>query len=674
MRYPDARRLDLTETLHGRPVADPYRWLEDAADDECESWSQAQDALVRPFLDGLPGRQRLAQRLRALLPGDVSPPVVVGDRSFYLRRLPEQEFAVYCVDEGDGPRPLIDLAAIDPAGLTVLEAAVPSLDGSRVAYLLSEGGREDAVLHVLDVASGDDVAEPALLGRGGEVAWLAGDELAVVGRLPDDQLPAGEEQFHRRVWRHRIGQGRAGEALLFGAGRDKQTYYDIATSPDGRWLTVGCYIGTAPRSDVYVIDMQSGGVATVIEGVDAETSARVAFDGRLYVFTNLDAPRRRLLVASPASPADWRELVPESDDVLSGYVVTNDAVVVVRVHDVAARVTVHDKDTGAERAVVPLPGLGTAGLVARRDGGDEVWVDYTDFLTPATVYRYDVADGSFALWASPPGAVAVEGVSVRQVFVASKDGTRVPMFVIFSGAMEEPRPAVLYGYGGFDISLEPGYATTPLTWVEAGGVYAIANLRGGGEYGEDWHRAGMRQSKQNVFDDFAACAQWLIDTGVTTAGRLGIYGGSNGGLLVGAALTQRPDLFRAVVCSAPLLDMVRYELFGLGQTWNDEYGRADDPVEFEWLHSYSPYHHVTEGVAYPAVLFTVFEGDTRVDPLHARKLCAALQHATASAPDERPVLIRRETGVGHSARAVTRMVDLQTDVLSFLASQLGLAL
>ncbi|MDQ1445758.1 MAG: prolyl oligopeptidase, partial [Acidimicrobiaceae bacterium] len=537
----------------------------------------------------------------------------------------------------------------------------------------------ESFLHVLDVAGGEDVAPPVMLGRGGEVTWLpGGEEVVVVRRLLDGVIPEGEEQFHRRVWRHRIGTDPADDVLLFGEGRDKTTYYGVGTSPDGRWLFVTAALGTAPRNDAYLIDMSSGSVATVLEDEDALAYGGVAFDGRLYVWTNLDAPKYRLCTADPQAPgaADWRELLPETDDPLEDFVVTEDAVVAVRVHDVVARVTVHDKETGEARADVPLPGLGGATVSGRRDGGHEVWITYTDFLTPPTVFHYDVGSAHFSLWAAPPGADAAgettAGMRVTQSYFESKDGTRIPVFVVAPEgvSLDGANPTVLYGYGGFNVSMSPWYTPAIVGWVERGGVYAVANLRGGSEYGEAWHRAGMREAKQNVFDDFIAGAEWLIASGYTTSDRLAIAGGSNGGLLVGAALTQRPDLFRAVQCSAPLLDMIRYELFGLGQTWNDEYGRADDAVEFEWLYSYSPYHRVREGTAYPAVLFTVFEGDTRVDPLHARKLCAALQHATTADPDDRPVLIRRETAVGHGARAISRTVDLQADVEAFLHHQL----
>jgi prolyl oligopeptidase len=402
-------------------------------------------------------------------------------------------------------------------------------------------------------------------------------------------------------------------------------------------------------------------------------------DGRLYLLTDLDAPRRRLVVADPTrpDPAGWRDVLAEDPEggVLGGAVLAGDAIVAVRTHHAVSEVTVHDRRTGALRGdPIALPGLGSASVTGRPDEGPEVWIGYTDHVTPYRVLHLDLTTGTLAPWADPPGwAGGVTGVTTEQVAYRSDDGTEVRMFVI-SRPQSGPRPTILYGYGGFNISLTPDYSSSIQAWVEAGGVYAIANLRGGSEEGEEWHRDGMRDRKQHVFDDFAAAARWLVASGRTDPEHLAISGGSNGGLLVGATLTQHPELCRAVVCSAPLLDMVRYEQFGLGQTWNDEYGTASDAVELGWLLGYSPYHHVVEGSAYPAVLFTVFDGDTRVDPLHARKLCAALQWATSSDPDERPVLLRRERKVGHGARSVTRTIELAVDQLSWLADQLGVDL
>jgi prolyl oligopeptidase len=345
----------------------------------------------------------------------------------------------------------------------------------------------------------------------------------------------------------------------------------------------------------------------------------------------------------------------------------------VRQRDVISEVTVHHRATGNVRAAVPLPGLGSASVTSRPEGGQDVWIGYSDHTTPYRVLHLDVPTGEVTVHAVPPGTVALPPIVAEQVFVPSTGGVRVPMMVIAraDAPRDGARPTILYGYGGFGSSLTPAYASTTAAWVEAGGVYVVANLRGGNEYGEPWHRDGMRERKQHTFDDFIACAERLIADGWTSPDHLGISGGSNGGLLVGAALTQRPELYDAVVCSAPLLDMVRYERFGLGTTWIDEYGTVDDATEFGWLVGYSPYHHVREGTAYPAVLFTIFDSDTRVDPLHARKMCAALQHATTS---DRPVLIRRELHVGHGARSITRSVELSVDTSAFFAAHLGLEL
>jgi Serine proteases of the peptidase family S9A len=410
-------------------------------------------------------------------------------------------------------------------------------------------------------------------------------------------------------------------------------------------------------------------------------------DGLLYLLTTDGAPRWRLAVTEPGTPGreHWRELVAEDPgSVLQAVrrVEVSGAetlLVLARARHAVAELALHAAADGAPRGTVPLPGTGSlTGLsVADRDTPEQagrIWLGWTDLVTPPQVHRFDLATGTTVLETPAPGAVTVPAVRSEQREFISADGTTVRMFVIAPAEGAGPRPTLVTGYGGFGISREPAYTASALAWVAAGGTFALISLRGGGEEGEDWHLAGNRGHKQNGFDDLHAAATALIDAGDTTADRLAIMGGSNGGLLVGAALTQRPQLYRAVVCSAPLLDMVRYEEFSLGRTWNDEYGTAADPEELGWLLSYSPYHRVEPGTEYPAVLFTVFESDTRVDPLHARKMCAALQHATTGDPITRPVLIRRETDVGHGARSVSRTVTLAADQLAFLAAHTGLDL
>ncbi|GAA3118166.1 prolyl oligopeptidase family serine peptidase [Planomonospora alba] len=684
--YPPARRDDVVDDLHGVPVPDPYRWLEDPDAPETGEWLAAQEKLFTSELGALPGRDRFKARVAELLrSGTVGAPVWRGERSFFMRRTPDQEHAVlYTVDPAGAERALLDPTALDPSGLTTLDAWQPDKEGRLLAYQISVGGDEESRLYVMDVATGTPVEGPIDRCRYSPVAWLPGGEaFYYVRRLPPAEVPEGEEQYHRRVYLHRVGAPTEDDVLIFGDGMEKTNYYGVGVSRDGRWLSVSASRGTAPRNDLWVADIRASSpeapeLVVVQEGVDAQTSLHFGRDGRLYVFTDRDAPRGRICVTDPATPQaeHWRDLIPQdAEAVLSDFAILDDVDRPVMLagwtRHAISEVSVHDLVTGERIGEVPTPGLGTIGGISERpEGGHEAWFGYTDNTTPPTVQRYDARTGETTLWAASPGAVEVPAVTTEQVVYRSADGTEVHMLVISPPGAEGPRPTILYGYGGFGISMTPGYSASILAWVEAGGTYAIAQLRGGGEQGEQWHRAGMLANKQNVFDDLHAAAEHLIATGVTTPDRLAISGGSNGGLLVGAALTQRPDLYAAVVCSAPLLDMIRYELFGLGATWNVEYGSADKPDEFAWLRSYSPYHHVREGVSYPATLFTVFQSDTRVHPLHAWKMCAALQHAQAA---DRPILLRNEAETGHGARAVSKTVDLAADQLTFLAHHTGLA-
>jgi prolyl oligopeptidase len=706
--YPRAQRLELTENLFGHEVADPYRWLEDPASQETKDWLAAEDELWLSHAAGLPARAPLASRIEELMAaGFVGTPVWRGERQFFLRRLPGQEHGVLLTAApGEPERVLIDPVAIDPTGLTTLDAWQPDKEGRLLAYQLSAAGDEESALRVLDVATGAAVDGPISRTRYSPVAWLPGGAaFYYVRKLPPDQVPAGEEQFHRRVYLHTIGAPDESDVLIFGAGLDKTNYYGVSVSRDGRWLTVSAAQGTAPRNDLWLADLSGTGPAApalrvVQQGVDARTGLHVGRDGRLYVFTDAGAPRGRLAVADPAQPeaSNWRDLISQDPTailtdfaILDGPELARPVLLVSWTRHAISELSVHDLATGERTGTVTLPSPGpagtgaetgrlgtTSGISERPEGGHEAWFGYTDNTTPLMIYHYDARDGSVQVWATAPGAVQVPDVSTRQLTFASKDGTEVRMIVIsHEGAAEtvpaSPRPTILYGYGGFDISMSPAYSASILAWVEAGGVYAIAALRGGGEEGEDWHRAGMREHKQNVFDDFHAAAATLISGGWTTAGQLGISGGSNGGLLVGAAITQWPDQFAAAACSAPLLDMVRYERFGLGQTWNDEYGTAAKADELGWLLGYSPYHHVRPGTRYPATVFTVFDNDTRVDPVHARKMCAAMQYATSARWPDRPVLLRREAEVGHGARGVSRSIALSADTLAFLAFHTGLS-
>jgi prolyl oligopeptidase len=702
--YPQAERQDIVEDLHGQQVADPYRWLEDAESEQTIAWLRAQDALYAENLARLPGRQRLAERLTALLDaGLVSPPSWRGGREFFMRRAGGQEHAVLYTarpagttpeaTEAEPERVLLDPMAIDPSGATTLDSWQPDHEGRLLAYQLSEGGTEESVLQVIDIASGELVDGPIDRCRYSSIAWLPGGKaFYYVRRLPPDQVPAGEQQFHRRVYLHRLGSLADDDVEIFGAGLDKTNYYGVSVSRDGRWLVLVAAAGTAPRNDAWLADLSGADLVApdlrvVQQGEDARTTPWPGRDGRIYVYTDAGAPRGRLAVADASDPAwplaaSWRDLLAEDAEavlsdiaILDGPELTRPVMLAARTRHAISEVSVHDLATGELLGQVDLPGLGTVtGLTERPEGGHEAWLGYTDNVTPAAVIRYDAVSGTATPWARAPGEVKIPKVRSEQIAFPSADGTIIRMLVISPNDRSGPVPTILYGYGGFSLSLTPAYSASVLAWVEAGGSYAIAGLRGGGEEGEDWHRAGMRERKQNVFDDFRAAADKLISDGFTTPAQLAVSGGSNGGLLVGAFITQWPELSAAAVCSAPLLDMVRYEKFGLGESWNDEYGTAADPVELGWLLGYSPYHRVAERTSYPAVLFTVFDGDTRVDPLHARKMCAALQQATASPAAGRPVLLRRESQVGHGARAISKSVALSAETLAFAAAYTGLSI
>lgn len=704
--YPPAPRGDDADVLHGITVPDPFRALEDPADPDTLTWSKAQADLLADHRERWTARATFHRRLTDLLrSGSIGAPVWRGNHAFHTRRAPDQQHAVLVtLDPSGTERVLVDPSALDPSGSTTLDAWQPSKDGRLLAYQLSEGGTEESVLRVLDVATGAAVDGPIDRARYSPVAWLPdGDAFYYVRRLPPDAVPEGDDQFHRRVYLHRIGTDPDTDVEIFGDRQDKTAYFGLSVSRDGRWLILTSSLGTAPRNDSWIADLSAGDHARprlrpLLVGSDSRVYAHVGRDARLYLWTDLDAPRGRLAVTDPADPgppAAWRDLLPEdADAVLEDYAfldgpdLADPVLLVTRTRHAISEVSVHDLGTGDILDTVALPGLGSVGgLRERPEGGHESWFVYTDHTTPPKVLHYDARTHTLDTWAESPGTVSLPAVRSEQVTYRSIDGTEVRMVIVSpaddgppssdDAGPDAPRPTVLYGYGGFNVALTPAYSASILAWVEAGGVWAVAGLRGGSEEGEQWHRAGMRAHKQNVFDDFHAAAAHLVDRGWTTPDQLGIFGGSNGGLLVGAALTQRPELYRAVVCSAPLLDMVRYERFGLGPTWNDEYGTVERPDELGWLLGYSPYHHVHAGVEYPAVLFTVFDSDTRVDPLHARKMAAALQAATDhDDPDGRrhthPILIRAEGDVGHGARAVSRTVDLASDQLSFLAHHLGL--
>ncbi|MER5963678.1 prolyl oligopeptidase family serine peptidase [Streptomyces sp. NPDC002057] len=695
-QYPHAERQDVVQELHGLRVPDPYRWLEDAGSTATLRWSAEQETLYAAERASWPGLERWEAEVAALNSVDrVWSPKVRGDRVFWLRQDAGREHPVLVVagaGAGTAERVLLDPAALDPSGRTVLDSWEPSVEGDLLAFQVSRDGTEDSVLRVLDVATGAVVDGPVDRVRKSSIGWLPGGGAFYYVRYLDPRLHPGEERYHRRVQLHRLGTAPEADAVVFGEGRDRTEFYSVSVTADGRWLAVTATLGTGRGTDLHLADLAAGpldrpALRPVQEGRAAATRLHMVPGtgpgDPVWLRTDRDAARGRVVACRPAElhlgPAAWREVVPERPGavlthlvVLSGPELKHPLGLAAWTRDTVAEVTVHDLVEGRQVATVPLPGTGAVGdFTAGPPGGHEAWFAYTDFVTAPRVLRFDARTLRVTRWErDAPEGRAVGGAVTRQVAFPSRDGTTVRMFVISpAGRPDRPRPALLTGYGGFGRTMSPRYRAQVLAWVRAGGVFAWAGLRGGGEEGEAWHRAGSGEHKQNTFDDFAAAADRLLADGWTEPGGLAVMGGSNGGLLVGAALTQQPEKYAAVVCMAPLLDMVRYELSGLGPSWTPEYGSAQDPARLPTLLGYSPYHRVTPGTAYPAVLLTAADGDTRTDPLHARKMCAALQHATSG---DGPVLLRLERGVGHGERSASRAVALQAECLAFLAARVGL--
>ncbi|MBB5825966.1 prolyl oligopeptidase family serine peptidase [Micromonospora carbonacea] len=680
-RYPTAPREETADDVHGVRVPDPYRWLEDDTSPQTQRWVEEQDVLYQQFRATLPDTDRWRAELTARTAHDYrGTPRARGRRLFFEHRAAGADLPVLMVREGDVDRPLVDVSGLDPGGRMVLDAWEPSLEGERLAFQVSRDGTEESLLYVLDVATGRTVDGPVDRIRRSSVGWLPGGEsFYYVARLPSGHGPGGGH-YHRRVYLHKVGADRDSDILVFGDGQAMTRFFTVGMSPDGRWLVVTATTGTAPDTEVYLADLTASSperpdLRLVMAG--ARTRLHLAPgtdpDGSMWLRTDHGAPRRRILSCRPSTPERWRELIPERGDavldhfaVLDGPELDRPVAVVGWIRHAAAEITVHDLVDGNQVGAIELPGTGmVSAFSVRPEPGHEMWFSYTDFTTPPRVLRFDARTGLTTPWWTATGG---SDVVTTQESYPSADVT-VRLFLISrTGRPDRPRPVILTGYGGFGISMAPAYSPQAAAWVEAGGVVAIAGLRGGGEEGEQWHRAGRGNLKQNTFDDFHAAGDHLVARGWTTRSMLGTLGGSNGGLLVAAAVTQRPRAYAAVVCMSPLLDMVRYHLSGLGPSWVPEYGSVDDEDQAQTLLAYSPYHHVTPATAFPPVLLTVSDGDTRVDPAHARKMCAALQHGSTGGQ----VLFRLDRGVGHGSRALSRTVALQSDCLAFLAANLGL--
>jgi prolyl oligopeptidase len=676
-RYPTARTDAVIDTLHGRAIADPYRWMENLEDSDARSFIDAENELTRRILDRIPARSAFEKRLSEILSiGTIGVPEVTGNRYFYEKRQGSENQPVLYWREGQNgePKVLLDPNALSAEGIVAVDWWYPSRDGHLLAYGLSRGGSEQSTLHVLDVDTGAQIRDTIPRTRASSVAWLPDGSGFYYMRFPNPgDVPQGEEFFHSRIRFHKLGGDPAADPVIFGTGRDMEDWLDCGLSDDGRFLVIHVS-QTARKTSLFLKDLSdaNGTFVDVSENRDAHFFGTV-HDGVLYIQTDDGAPNYRLFKASAENPsrANWREIIPEGKFKLEQAAFAGGRIFASYLENASSRLYEYDAD-GKLRREIELPGIGTVFGVGGEWRGTEFFFGFTSFFVPQTVYRVDVGADRVDVYDRIVSPVDASRYTVEQVWYRSKDGTRVPMFVVRGkdSVLDGTNPTILYGYGGFDIPMTPSFSKTIIPWIERGGIYAVANIRGGGEFGEEWHRAGMLGKKQNVFDDFIAAAEWLCAKEYTSPARLAIFGGSNGGLLVGAVVTQRPDLCAAAVCAVPVLDMVRYHLFSVGRYWITEYGDPRKAEEFEYLIKYSPYHNVRDGVRYPAILLTTAESDSRVDPAHAMKMTARLQAATAS---DNPVLLRFETKAGHGIGAPTqKIVDEYADYLAFFSWRLGI--
>ncbi|MBI2682713.1 MAG: S9 family peptidase [Acidobacteriales bacterium] len=675
---PKTKAQPVQETLHGTTITDPYRWLENGADPETQHWTAEQFALTRSMLAAQPSHGVVHARLNELLNiGTVGTPSVNADYYFYTRRESGQNQPILYVREGIGgtDRELVNANTMSADGTVALDWWYASEDGKYVAFGTSPGGSEISTLRLVETATGKLLDEKIDRCRAASMAWLPDNSGFYYTKLPrPGDVAPGQELYNRHVFFHQIGTNLDGlkDELVFGEGRSPQEWPGVDVSDDGRWLLVSAGV-TFERVDLFLKDRKSGGDFKMIVGGKDFTYNAEIYQNNMYVQTNEGAPKFRVFKVSMDNPAreNWKELLPESEGVLKGTRIVGGKLVAEYEKDANSRLKLYSLD-GKFLRDIPLPSLGNVTGLGGSKKGSTVFYGFNSYTTPPSVYDFDLETEKSNAWAKVASNIDPSLYEVKQVFYPSKDGTKVPMFIVYKKGMKltGKTPTLLFGYGGFNISHTPTFYPWLHLWLEHGGIFADANLRGGSEYGEEWHKAGMLEKKQNVFDDYIAAAEYLLAQKYTDRDHLGIYGRSNGGLLTGAALTQRPDLFRAVICGVPLLDMLRYQQFQIARLWIPEYGTAENPDQFKFIYAYSPYHHVKK-TQYPGILFFASEGDTRVDPLHARKMTALLQASATNGPD-RPILLRIEPKAGHGAgKPVSIQVAEWADIFTFLFWQLG---
>jgi prolyl oligopeptidase len=683
VKYPETRRVDQTDEYHGVKVDDPYRWLEaDVRESpEVAEWVQRQNDVARAYLDAIPQRPQIVRRLTELWNYTrYSTPLEEGGKYFFLKNDGLQDQAVlYVADTYDGEgRVLLDPNQWSEDGTVSLADYAPSDDGKLLAYARSEAGSDWQQIFVVDVETGKERSDHLKWARFSDIAWNHDGTGFYYSRYPEP--PPGEKHqtvaTNQMIYFHKLGDDQSADTLIYRRPDDPDWSFGLTPTDDGKHLVLGIYRSTDPQNQVLVRETSAAADAPWTELIaDFENEfSFVGNDGtKFYFITDLDAPRKRIVAMDVARPGrdDLLEVVPANEGTIESASILSERLIVQSLVDVLPQVRLFDL-AGAPAGEVKLPGVGSVSGFGGDQDNAETFYAFASYNTPTAIYRYDVAANESQLIRQPEVKFDTEQFVVEQVFYESKDGTRVPMMLAYRKDLprDKPHATLLYGYGGYSISLGPYFSVDYVAWMELGGVVAVANLRGGGEYGEDWHLGGKNLNKQNVFDDFIAAGEWLVDKGYTSRPQLAIMGGSNGGLLVGAVMVQRPELFGACIPIVGVLDMLRFHQFTAGQFWRDEYGSVESEQEFKNLIAYSPYHNIREGIQYPATMIMTADTDDRVVPMHSFKFGAALQRAQAG---PQPILLRIETRAGHGrGTPVSKLIENAADKWAFLVKNLGM--
>jgi prolyl oligopeptidase len=680
LTYPSSRKSDRVDDYHGTTVADPYRFLEDPDSEETKAWVEAENKVTFGYLNEIPAREKIKQRLTKLWDYEkYSIPFQEGENYFYFKNDGLQNQSVlYTLKSLDGePKVLLDPNKLSADGTVALSGLSISENGKLLAYGLSSSGSDWQEWKVRDVETTEDLPDHLKWIKFSGASWTNDNQGFFYSRYdePNEKTKLEDVNYYQKLYYHKLGTSQTEDTLIYQRPDQKEWGFGGGVTEDGHYLVISVWLGTDPKNLFFYKDLTNpdAEVIELINEFEADYSFIDNDESVFYFRTDLDAPRAKVIAIDSKNPqkSAWEEIIPQAAETLESVGILNNQFVADYLKDAHSQVKIFDLN-GTFVREVELPGLGSVGGFNGKRHDTETFYSFTSFTTPPTIYRYDIVSGKSQVFRQPKVDFNPADYETKQVFYRSKDNTQVPMFITYKKGikLDGNNPTYLYAYGGFNISITPSFSVSSLVWLEMGGVYAVPNLRGGGEYGEEWHQAGMKLKKQNVFDDFIAAAEWLIGNEYTKSDKLAIAGGSNGGLLVGACMTQRPDLFGAALPAVGVMDMLRFHKFTIGWAWVSEYGSPDNPEEFKALYAYSPLHNLKPGTAYPATMITTADHDDRVVPAHSFKFAAALQAAHTG---ENPVLIRIETKAGHGAgKPTAKIIEEAADKWAFLVRTLNM--